>query len=81
MEYRAEKKMKKNAYSRLKEIAHLLGKNPPPNLYPSAIKKIQAKERKYVRDRFYNPSIVKMVQVMKEERAAEAQDRMRGGGW
>lgn len=81
MEYRAEKKMKKNAYSRLKEIAHLLGKSPPPNPYPSAIKKIQAKERKYVRDRFYNPSIVKMVQVMKEERAAEAQDRMRGGGW
>ncbi|KAH9773995.1 Arabinanase/levansucrase/invertase [Citrus sinensis] len=80
MEYRAEKKMKKNAYSRLKEIAHLLGKSPPPNPYPSAIKKIQAKERKYVRDRFYNPSIVKMVQVMKEERAAEAQDRMRGGG-
>lgn len=81
MEYRAEKKVKKKAYSRLKEIARLQGKRPPPNPYPSAIKEIQAQERKYVRDRFHNPSILKLVQMMKEEKAAEAQDRIRGGGW
>ncbi|CAL9779562.1 unnamed protein product, partial [Musa acuminata subsp. burmannicoides] len=38
MEYRAEKKAKKKAYSELKQIARLQGKKPPPNPYPSAIK-------------------------------------------
>uniref|UniRef100_A0A2N9HDE7 Small ribosomal subunit protein mS23 n=1 Tax=Fagus sylvatica TaxID=28930 RepID=A0A2N9HDE7_FAGSY len=81
MEYRAEKKAKKKAYVRLKQIARLEGKKPPPNPYPSAIKEIQAEERKYVRDRFFNPKILEIVQKLKEERAAEVQDRFRGGGW
>ncbi|KAF3969369.1 hypothetical protein CMV_006844 [Castanea mollissima] len=81
MEYRAEKKAKKKAYSRLKQIARLQGKKPPPNPYPSAIKEIQAEERKYVRDRFFNPKILEIVRKLKEEKAAEAQDRFRGGGW
>nr|POE68974.1 hypothetical protein CFP56_41143 [Quercus suber] len=81
MEYRAEKKAKKKAYSRLKQIARLQGKKPPPNPYPSAIKEIQAEERKYVCDRFFNPKILEIVQKLKEEKAAEAQDRFRGGGW
>ena len=81
MEYRAEKKAKKMAYARLKQIAHLQGKRLPPNPYPSAIKEIQAEERKYVRDRFFNPKILKIVEKMKEEKAAAMQDRMRGGGW
>ncbi|CAL5379591.1 unnamed protein product [Camellia sinensis] len=81
MEYRAEKKGKKKAYARLKQIARLQGKKPPPNPYPSAIKEIQAEERKYVRDRFFNPNILKIVEKLKEEKAAEMQDRMRGGGW
>ena len=75
-----EKKAKKNAYKRLKQIARLQGKRPPPNPYPSAIKEIQAEERKYVRDRFYNPDILKIVEKMKEERAAQMQDRVRAGG-
>ncbi|KAJ0094957.1 hypothetical protein Patl1_15992 [Pistacia atlantica] len=75
------KESEKEAYARLKQIAPLLGKRPPPNPYPSAIKEIQAEERKYVRDCFFNPSILKMVQMLKEERAAEFEDRRRGSGW
>ncbi|KAI4373859.1 hypothetical protein MLD38_011925 [Melastoma candidum] len=45
-EYRLEKKAKKKAYVRLKQIAKLQGKRPPPNPYPSTIKEIQAEERK-----------------------------------
>ncbi|KAM7468512.1 hypothetical protein LguiB_016074 [Lonicera macranthoides] len=41
---------------------------------------IQAEQRKYVRDRFYNPDILKIVEKMKEERAGQMQDRMRAGG-
>ncbi|KAK4842696.1 hypothetical protein QYF36_026256 [Acer negundo] len=81
MEYRMERKAKKDAYSRLKKIARLQGKMPPPNPYPSAVKEIQAEEKKYVHDRFHNPRTWKLLQMLKEECAAEAQDRMRGGGW
>ncbi|CAL9093926.1 unnamed protein product [Musa textilis] len=82
MEYRAEKK----AYSELKQIARLQGKKPPPNPYPSAIKIIQAEEKKFVRDRFFNPKILEIVQKMKAEKVAEMQERQRefgngGGGW
>lgn len=80
MEYRAEKKAKKKAYSELKQIARLQGKKPPPNPYPSAIKEIQAEEKKYVHDRFFNPKILDIVQKMKAEKAAEMQDQQRGGG-
>ncbi|MCE2056056.1 hypothetical protein HAX54_043974 [Datura stramonium] len=43
-------------------------KKQPPNPYPSAIK-----ERKFMRDGFYNPDILKI--------QAELQDRRGGGGW
>lgn len=78
MEYRAEKKAKKKAYARLKQIARLQGKRPPPNPYPSAIKAIQAEERPFVRARFFDQKILQIVEKMKEERAAEMQDRMGG---
>ncbi|KAJ9707772.1 hypothetical protein PVL29_000037 [Vitis rotundifolia] len=81
MEYRAEKKAKRTAYARLKQITRLQGKKLPPNPYPSAIKEIQAEERKYIRDRFFDPKILKIVEKMKEEKAAVMQDRIRGGGW
>ncbi|KAL3511101.1 hypothetical protein ACH5RR_030502 [Cinchona calisaya] len=81
MEYRSEKKARKKAYSRLKQIAKLQGKKPPPNPYPSAVKEIQAEERKFVRDRFSNPEILRIVEKMKEERAADMQDRRGAGGW
>ncbi|KAF3794645.1 hypothetical protein EJ110_NYTH06892 [Nymphaea thermarum] len=80
MEYRAEKKAKKKAYVRLKQLARLQGKKPPPNPYPSAIKEIQAEEMKYVRDRFTNPKTLEIVKKMKEEKAANMAER-RQGGW
>lgn len=80
MEYRMERKGKKMAYSRLKKIARLQGKKPPPNPYPSAIKEIQAEEKKYVRDRFFNPRIRQILRKLQEEHAAERQDRLRGEG-
>lgn len=79
MEYRAEKKARKQAYKRLKQIAKLQGKKPPPNPYPSAIKEIQAEERPYVRERFFNPEILAIVKKMKEDRAARMQGGFGGG--
>ncbi|KAI4314134.1 hypothetical protein L6164_027070 [Bauhinia variegata] len=78
MEYRAEKKEKKKAYAGLKQIARLQGKRPPPNPFPSAIKEIQAEERKLVRDRFFNPKIREIARQKKAERF-ETLERLRGG--
>ncbi|WOL14905.1 hypothetical protein Cni_G23686 [Canna indica] len=79
MEYQAEKKAKKKAYSELKQISRLLGKKPPPNPYPSAIREIQAEEKKLVRDRFFNPKILEIVKKMKEEKVAELQGQQSDG--
>ncbi len=75
MEYAAEKKAKKKAYKELKEIARIEGKRPPPNPYPSAIKEIQAEEKKYVRERFHNPKILEIVKKMKEDKELFFKDR------
>lgn len=80
MEYRSEKKAKKKAYRQLKQIARLQGKKPPPNPYPSVIKEIQVEEKKYVRDRFNNPSTRQLLQKMKEEVAAKNYG-FGGGSW
>ncbi|KAL6583640.1 hypothetical protein OROMI_002929 [Orobanche minor] len=79
MEYREEKKAKKKAYARLKEISRIQGRRPPPNPYPSAVREIQAEERKYVRDRFHNPQTLRIVDKLRQDRAQEMMDR-RGGG-
>ncbi|XP_071695934.1 uncharacterized protein [Rutidosis leptorrhynchoides] len=79
-EYRLQKKAKKKAYKRLKEIARLRGTKPPPNPYPSALKQIQAEEKKYVHDRFFNPRILEIADKLKEQQAAEMHDRGRAGG-
>ncbi|XP_078439460.1 uncharacterized protein LOC144709712 [Wolffia australiana] len=79
MEYRAEKKQKKAAYKRLKQVCRLQGKAAPENPYPSAIKEIQAEEKKLVRERFHNPKILEIVRKMKEEKAAQMQERSGGG--
>ncbi|KAB2061011.1 hypothetical protein ES319_A10G058300v1 [Gossypium barbadense] len=81
MEYRKEKKEKKKAYARLKQIARLQGKKPPPNPYPSAIKERQALERKFVRERFSSPEIWKIVEKIKEERRAERFNGTVSGGF
>ncbi|XP_050237625.1 uncharacterized protein LOC130014538 [Mercurialis annua] len=75
MEYRAERKAKKKAYAQLKKIAHMQGKRPPPNPYPSPIKEIQAEEKKYVHDRFYDPKAYQILKRLKEERVAELLER------
>ncbi|XP_021739954.1 uncharacterized protein LOC110706355 [Chenopodium quinoa] len=80
MEYRGEKKSKRQAYKRLRQIAHIQGTKPPPNPYPSAIKEIQAEERPHVRDRFFNPHILEIAKKLKEERAADMRERFGGRG-
>ncbi|XP_021838158.1 uncharacterized protein [Spinacia oleracea] len=78
MEYRGERKSKKQAHKRLRKIAHDLGKRPSPNPYPSAMKEIQAEERPHVRDRFFNPQILEIAMRLKEERAADMRERFGG---
>ena len=80
-ENRKEKKAKKKAYKELKEIARNEGKEPPPDPYPSAIKEIQAEEKKYVMDRFYNPKVIEIANKMKEERDMLLRDRAASGQW
>ncbi|XP_068648860.1 uncharacterized protein [Aristolochia californica] len=80
MEYRKEKKAKIQAYKHLKQIARTQGKRPPPHPYPSAIKEIQAEERKYVHDRFHNPKVQDLVKKLKEEVAAERLERLQRWG-
>lgn len=77
MEYIAEKKAKKKAYARLKQIARLQGKKLLPNPFPCPVKEIQAEERKFVRDRFFNPSIRELVKQKKEE----SLQRFGGNNW
>ncbi|KAF2299172.1 hypothetical protein GH714_030896 [Hevea brasiliensis] len=79
MEYEVEREAKEKAYKRLKQIARAQGKRPPPNPYPSVIKEIQAKERKYVRARFYDPNVRQILNRLKEEKAARVQGGQRGG--
>ncbi|XP_073040432.1 uncharacterized protein [Primulina eburnea] len=78
MEYRNERKAKRKAFARLKQISRIQGRSPPPNPYSSAIKEIQAEERKFVHDRFYDSATREILQKLKQERAAEFRDR-RGG--
>ncbi|CAD6262135.1 unnamed protein product [Miscanthus lutarioriparius] len=77
-DYRTQKKAKKRAYKELKEIARSEGKKPPPNPYPSAIKEIQAEEKKYVMDHLFNPKVIEIANKMKEERDKLRQDRAAG---
>lgn len=80
MEYRAEKKTKKMAYKRLKQIARFQGKRPPPNPYPRA-KEIQAEETTNVRDRFSGPKLLEIAQRLKEMHSAKTKENFRGGSW
>ncbi|GLJ50358.1 hypothetical protein SUGI_1073050 [Cryptomeria japonica] len=75
MEYKADKQAKRQAYVRLKEIARLEGKKPPPNPYPSAIKEIQAEEKKYIHERFNSPDILNLVDKMKQQMQANMEQR------
>ncbi|CAH9115303.1 unnamed protein product [Cuscuta europaea] len=78
VEYQTEKRAKKKAYARMKQIARVQGKEPPPNPHPKAYKEMQEEERPFVCDRFNNPSILRIAEKLKAER--EAEFRERGGG-
>ncbi|XP_051133083.1 uncharacterized protein LOC127252805 isoform X1 [Andrographis paniculata] len=76
MEYRGERKAKKKAYARLKQVSRLEGKKlPTANPFPSAIEGIQAEERKLVKERFHNPDAVEIVKKLKREHAEQMMDR------
>ncbi|KAJ0965909.1 hypothetical protein J5N97_027047 [Dioscorea zingiberensis] len=56
MEYQAEKKAKKKAYTELKQISRLQGKRPPPNPHPKVPSKRSKPRRKICSvDRFLQP--------------------------
>lgn len=57
MEYLAEKKAKKKAYSQLKKINERQGKQPPPNPFPKGKKQMVDEEKKYVEARYGKPRI------------------------
>ncbi|GKV34142.1 hypothetical protein SLEP1_g42551 [Rubroshorea leprosula] len=86
MEYRAEKKARKKAYAQLKKVCRLQGNRIPPNPYPSAIKEIQAEEKRFVHARFFNRDILQLCEKLKEQRKAEMVGEREGswereGGW
>ncbi|CAN0864854.1 hypothetical protein LINGRAHAP2_LOCUS9057 [Linum grandiflorum] len=67
-EYRTERKARKEAYTRLKDIAKVLGKNPPPRPYPKNNKKeTEAEERWQAR----KPRIFEIVRRLKDEMTAD----------
>lgn len=79
MEYRTERKARKKAYTRLKQIARLQGKKPPPNPYPCPIKEIQAEEKKYIHERFNDPKVYNLLEKIKAENMQERMSRSGGG--
>ena len=76
-----KRKQRRKHTKELKEIARSEGKEPPPDPYPSAIKEIQAEEKEYVMDRFYNPKVIEIANKMKEERDMLLRDRAASGQW
>lgn len=78
MEYMSERKEKKKAYKRLKELAKMQDKVPPPKPYPSAKKGIQTQETKSARDRFQTPSVRRLVNQLRQEKDVLLQDKTGG---
>ncbi|VVA92378.1 unnamed protein product [Arabis nemorensis] len=75
MEYMSERKEKKKAYKRLKELAKMQDKLPPPKPYPSAKKGIQTQVTKSARDRFQTPSVRRLVNQLRQEKDVLLQDK------
>lgn len=78
MEYLSERKEKKKAYKRLKELAKMQDKVPPPKPYPSAKKRLQTQEKKSARDRFQTPSVRRLVNQLRQEKDVLLQDKTGG---
>ncbi|ESQ34306.1 hypothetical protein EUTSA_v10008835mg [Eutrema salsugineum] len=78
MEYLSERKEKKKAYKRLKELAVLQDKVPPPKPYLSSKKEMQIQERKSPTDRFQTPSVRRLVNQLKQQKEVLLQDKPGG---
>ncbi|KAL0695364.1 hypothetical protein Bca4012_062544 [Brassica carinata] len=75
MEYLAERKEKKKAYKRLKELAVLQDKVPPPKPYLSTKKEMQIQEKKAPTD---PPSVRRLVNQLKQQKEVLLQDKPGG---
>lgn len=75
MEYLAERKEKKKAYKRLKELAVLQDKAPPPKPYLSTKKEMQTQEKKAPAD---PPSVRRLVNQLKQQKDVLLQDKPGG---
>ena len=75
MEYLAERKEMKKAYKRLKELAVLQDKTPPPKLYLSSITEMQIQEKKPPTD---PPSVRRLVNQLKQQKEVLLQDKPGG---
>ncbi|CAI0393787.1 unnamed protein product [Linum tenue] len=74
-EYKAERKAKRAAYARLKEIARLQGKEPPARPYPKSKRETLAEERWHSR----KPRIFEIVRRLKDEMTADTNERFNRG--
>ncbi|XP_010545979.1 PREDICTED: uncharacterized protein LOC104818198 [Tarenaya hassleriana] len=77
MEYRSEKRAKKKAYKRMKELARMQGKKPPPKPYPTAVK--EAPDRRHAKERFQIPNVRKLVNQLRQQKELLLQDGTGGG--
>ncbi|CAN8291590.1 unnamed protein product [Cochlearia groenlandica] len=78
MEYLAERKEKKKAYKRLKELALMQDKAPPPKPYLSAKTEMQTQEKKSPTDRFQTPSVRRLVNQLKQQKDVLLLDKAGG---
>ncbi|CAN8313188.1 unnamed protein product [Cochlearia groenlandica] len=75
MEYLSERKVKKKAYKRLKELAIMQDKVPPPKPYLSAKKEMQSQEKKPPTE---TPSVRRLVNQLKQQKDVLLQDKAGG---
>ncbi|KAH0878488.1 hypothetical protein HID58_065882 [Brassica napus] len=75
MEYLAERKEMKKAYKRLKELAVLQDKTPPPKPYLSSKTEMQIQEKKPPTD---PPSVRRLVNQLKQQKEVLLQDKPGG---
>uniref|UniRef100_A0A1J3F1J0 Small ribosomal subunit protein mS23 n=1 Tax=Noccaea caerulescens TaxID=107243 RepID=A0A1J3F1J0_NOCCA len=74
MEYLSERKEKKKAYKRLKELAELQDKSPPPKPYASAKKDLQIQETKPAKS-VETPSVRRLVNLLKKQKDVLLMDK------
>lgn len=78
MEYLSERKEKKKAYKRLKELAKLQDKSPPPKPYASTTKDLQIQETKPAKS-VETPSVRRLVNQLKQQKDVLLMDKTGAG--